>query len=145
MNGAEECDDGNTDNNDSCTNTCTLPVCGDGFLDVLGGEECDDGNTNNNDDCMNTCVLATCGDGVLHNEQSGIEQCDDSANGDADDGCSDSCETTTTGVCGAVDGTSIYDADADGSELTATDPDLCDGGVLSGFVYTNNTRDWLCL
>ena len=49
-----------------------------------------------------------CGDSNVN----GGEQCDDGANGDANDGCNDSCQITVTGVCGAVDGTSIYDFDA---------------------------------
>jgi cysteine-rich repeat protein len=58
----EECDDGNTNNNDSCRNNCTLPKCGDGIKDP--NEECDDGNTNNNDECRNDCTLPYCGDSI---------------------------------------------------------------------------------
>ena len=36
----EECDDGNGNNNDACTNLCRLNVCGDGFLHD-GVEDCD--------------------------------------------------------------------------------------------------------
>jgi len=49
----EQCDDGNTVNNDGCTNACTLPRCGDGI--VQAGEQCDDGNTNSGDGCSATC------------------------------------------------------------------------------------------
>lgn len=41
--GPEECDDGNLDNEDSCTNACHIADCGDGF--VNGAEECDDANS----------------------------------------------------------------------------------------------------
>eukprot|EP01135_Chromosphaera_perkinsii_P007343 Nk52_evm1s795 gene=Nk52_evmTU1s795 len=44
----EECDDGNNENNDSCTNSCKKNVCGDGFVNP-GVEECDDGNTTGGD------------------------------------------------------------------------------------------------
>jgi len=80
--GAEDCDDGNTDDGDECPSNC-LPLCGNGVLD--GDEECDDGNTNDTDSCRNTCTHAACGDGVV---QAGFEQCDD---GNADDG--DDCPT----------------------------------------------------
>src|SRR5690349_6118545 len=36
----EQCDDGNLVDEDGCTSTCELNVCGDGFLDQ-GVEECD--------------------------------------------------------------------------------------------------------
>ncbi len=57
--GNEECDDGNLDNGDSCTNGCLNNICGDGFLNA-GVEECDDGNTNNNDGCGSTCRIEEC-------------------------------------------------------------------------------------
>jgi cysteine-rich repeat protein len=37
--GLEECDDANTNNNDTCTNTCQSAACGDTFLQP--GEQCD--------------------------------------------------------------------------------------------------------
>jgi len=96
---AEECDDGNTNDNDSCSNSCEIrtPVvipseyCGNGVLE--NGEECDDGNTNDNDSCDNECKDNTptlpmgCGNDV---RESG-EECDD-GNTDNGDGCSILCE-----------------------------------------------------
>lgn len=41
----EECDDGNTDGTDSCTDQCTLNVCGDGYV-YVGEEQCDEGLAN---------------------------------------------------------------------------------------------------
>jgi cysteine-rich repeat protein len=79
--GGEECDDGNTDNDDGCSNQCTLPVCGDGARQ--GDEECDDGNLIDTDDCSATCKLPVCGDGV----QAGDEQCDDGDDTVPGDGC----------------------------------------------------------
>ncbi|HOZ56304.1 MAG TPA: DUF4215 domain-containing protein [bacterium] len=56
---SEECDDGNNDNGDGCSSTCTIEqnghYCGDGKVDP--GEECDDGNADNNDSCKNDCTL----------------------------------------------------------------------------------------
>jgi cysteine-rich repeat protein len=47
----EECDDGNTDDNDACPTTCKNAKCGDGF--VFTGEECDDGQVS--DTCDGDC------------------------------------------------------------------------------------------
>jgi cysteine-rich repeat protein len=59
----EECDDGNSIDNDGCHNDCTLPYCGDGVIDQ--DEECDDGNTIDNDGCSAICTIeAFCGDGI---------------------------------------------------------------------------------
>jgi len=61
--GAEECDDGNTTNGDGCSSTCqteTTPgpaVCGNGTVET--GEDCDDGNTTNGDGCSATCDTET--------------------------------------------------------------------------------------
>ena len=54
----EECDDGNTNNDDTCTNSCTLAFCGDGIVRT-GIEQCDDGNTNNDDGCSSSCQNET--------------------------------------------------------------------------------------
>ena len=72
----EECDDGNSVDDDACTNACTQAACGDGILrtdlaeGVLGAEGCDDGNDFEGDGCLTTCVVATCGDGVLRTDLS---------------------------------------------------------------------------
>lgn len=80
--GAEQCDDGNDDNTDACTNQCQNARCGDGIT-RFGVEQCDDGNTNNADCCNNGCQLtpSVCGNGCI----SPGETCDDgnTANGDA--------------------------------------------------------------
>lgn len=51
----EQCDDGNAVNDDGCTNTCKLAVCGDGILQTAAGEICDDGNNTPGDGCGATC------------------------------------------------------------------------------------------
>jgi cysteine-rich repeat protein len=80
----EECDDGNTLNDDTCVSIGTLckkAVCGDGYRRTVVGpmgepiEECDHGTSNNNadpDTCRTDCRQAFCGDGVI---DSG-EECD---------------------------------------------------------------------
>ena len=50
----EECDDGNDNDNDKCTNACTLAFCGDGIVESPN-EECDDANDNDNDTCTIEC------------------------------------------------------------------------------------------
>jgi len=65
----EQCDDGNADNTDGCTNACEQATCGDGFLQQLEDhfEQCDDGNDDNYDGCNNACKIVepVCGNGVV--------------------------------------------------------------------------------
>jgi cysteine-rich repeat protein len=42
----EQCDDGNTNNNDECSSTCKLEVCGDGIIQNGIGEQCEGSNLN---------------------------------------------------------------------------------------------------
>jgi cysteine-rich repeat protein len=84
----EECDDGNVDHLDLCSNFCVRARCGDGV--VQSNEQCDDGNQINQDNCSNFCTSAQCGDGII---QVG-EQCDD-RNLLEGDGCNPSCQNET--------------------------------------------------
>lgn len=88
----EQCDDGNTNNADGCTNACKTAVCGDGIVRT-GVEQCDDGNANDNDACTNACKTAVCGDGIV---RTGVEQCDD-ANTSNTDACLNGCLNATCG------------------------------------------------
>ncbi len=91
----EECDDGNANPADTCTNNCKLvTVCGDGVKE--GAEECDDGNNISGDGCSSTCKLevTVCGNGVLEYN----EQCDD-GNTIPGDGCNQFCRIEA-GACG---------------------------------------------
>ena len=123
LEGAEECDDGNTHPGDGCTSDCKLEsdwacptpgqpcistvVCGDGI--ISGNEVCDDHNTVSGDGCSADCsqvepgwVCQTpgqrcqpkCGDGLLL----GTEQCDD-GNTVASDGCSATCMVESGYAC----------------------------------------------
>jgi cysteine-rich repeat protein len=76
----EQCDDGNTNDNDACTNTCTLATCGDGVEQA--GEECDDGNSEDGDACGNDCTAnaTNCGNGVPDDG----EECDTGGQDTAD-------------------------------------------------------------
>jgi cysteine-rich repeat protein len=118
----EDCDDGNLEDGDLCSNICHLnpctgpncPRCGDGVFQHQIGEQCDDGNqndaddcTNNcrvrcdgNDDCQGLCDLATqqclppvCGDAETNQPW---ERCDD-GNIVNDDQCNNQCQPTCKG------------------------------------------------
>jgi cysteine-rich repeat protein len=78
----EECDDGNSDENDGCLSDCTLARCGDGEVQYAV-EQCDDGQETAY--CNSDCTLAACGDGKLNRAHG--EQCDDGKNHDPCDGC----------------------------------------------------------
>jgi cysteine-rich repeat protein len=55
-NGAEQCDEGNSnsdDDPDACREDCQNAACGDGTVD--SDEECDDGNTASDDGCDSAC------------------------------------------------------------------------------------------
>lgn len=86
--GNEECDDGNEENTDACTNACTQNVCGDDYV-YAGVESCDGGADNGTECtaayggtcnfCSTSCTYqarsgAYCGDGVIE----GTEYCDGS-------------------------------------------------------------------
>jgi cysteine-rich repeat protein len=90
--GAEQCDDGNSVNGDACLNNCMLATCGDGVIET-GVEQCDDANDSNEDACLNSCKTATCGDGFV---EADVEQCDD-ANTSNNDACLNSCILATCG------------------------------------------------
>jgi cysteine-rich repeat protein len=129
----EECDDGNDEDTDGCTNVCTEPVCGDGI--VQPGEECDDGNNSSNDECTNTCERAVCGDGIV---QRGVELCDD-GNSDSTDSCTNDC---VAAACG--DGIVQTPEECDDGNLDNTDEctDRCLKAVCGdGIVQQNEGCD----
>ncbi|MFH1592261.1 MAG: hypothetical protein ABIB47_02755 [Candidatus Woesearchaeota archaeon] len=55
----EECDDGNENSNDGCTDSCRDAKCGDGVLwkEDGGDEECDDGDGVGGDGCDASCEI----------------------------------------------------------------------------------------
>ncbi len=119
----EECDDGNRNEEDGCTDckvepgwACAAmggpcsPRCGDGIR--LAVEACDDGDTDNDDGCSQSCelepgwscpqaaepcVAALCGDSLVV----GSELCDD---GDdvPGDGCDSACQLEPGWICVGV-------------------------------------------
>ena len=135
----EECDDGNTVNNDGCTNTCL--VCGNGVK--ADGEACDDGDAIDANACTNSCRLAMCGDGVTRTDLSDeahvdFEFCDDGNRVDTD-ACSNNC---VVGFCGdgvlrtdLAQGDEGYEACDDGNRVlndacAECQPARCGDGIL---------------
>lgn len=90
IDGGEQCDDGNTINEDACTNACRIAICGDQVVQLW--EQCDDGNRIDADACSNTCKSPACGDGVMQNG----EECDD-GNQSNQDSCTNSCKLPRCG------------------------------------------------
>lgn len=122
----ETCDDGNINDGDGCSATCTTetgwtcdsthqtcqPICGDGLS--RGQEGCDDGNQEIHDNCPSgsegTCKPACCGDSIIWNKESGTENCDD-GNTNNGDGCNDDCLIESLwdcsgepSICACIDG-----------------------------------------
>lgn len=122
----EACDDGNDDNDDTCSNNCELSaLCGNGKVD--DGEGCDEGMESPT--CDGDCTAVQCGDGYP-NSQAG-EACDDS-NTDNGDGCSESCQL---GSCG--DG--VVQA-GEACDTNGSDTQLCDADCslpLCGDMHVN--------
>jgi cysteine-rich repeat protein len=104
----EECDDGNADPTDGCTDQCRIARCGDGIV-WAGVEECDDSNDIPTDDC-DACHLPICGDGV----HAGDEECDD-GNAVPDDGCTNCTIDPVPCGAGGLRATVVY------GDPTATD------------------------
>jgi cysteine-rich repeat protein len=55
----EACDDGNTEDDDGCTERCEPPFCGDDLL--TAGEQCDDGGADDDDGCSKACRIEIVG------------------------------------------------------------------------------------
>ena len=157
LQGAEECDDGNTMNGDGCNATCDLEIgwqcptpgspcvaasCGNGVRE--GAEECDDGNQVPYDGCSSTCqreascpggtCVAVCGDGLKF----ASEACDDGNLRDGD-GCSSTCTvesgstctTASSGLPAAITLPIVY-RDFKGNDEVGGHPDFQNGAYCCG-------------
>ena len=90
---SEECDDGNTENGDGCSDLCIKEAVGCGNNIVESPEACDDGNTEGADGCSADCrSKEICGNGYIDSAIG--ETCDD-GNTEDGDGCSASCTVET--------------------------------------------------
>lgn len=131
----EECDDGDDIDDDECTALCTLPVCGDGILQIDEGEVCDNGPQNGvGDSCTEVCQDNVCGDGI----QGLGEACDD-GNVNDNDGCNKECKLEKCGN-GVIDGDEVCDdgndIDTDGCTVLCLPPPTL--GDLDPVGYTAN-------
>ena len=152
----ESCDDGNTQNGDGCSSTCTIEagwvcpnnkceqkepepvdVCGNGKVET--GEACDDGNVEDGDGCSSTCAVetgyvcdargcrTTCGDGI----KAGAEECDD-GNLYYEDGCSSDCRLESGWKCPTP-----------GQPCVSNLVEVCGNGIVTASEYCDdgNTED----
>jgi cysteine-rich repeat protein len=125
----EECDDGNTRDDDACRANCEKARCGDGVV-WTGVEACDDGNRSDGDACPANCGPKTCGDGVVQPP----EQCDDGNSADTD-ACLSSCVRAFCGDGFVEEGVEACD---DANMLTTDECPACklprcgDGFVWAG-------------
>ncbi len=133
----EECDDGNTDNEDDCSNACERARCGDEI--VQDDESCDNGSDNGDpgDNCTADCTTNVCGDGHIGPN----EVCDDGEEGSED--CSTLCARPTCG-----DGETQGDEDCDDGNNRNTDSCTetcqdarCGDGYVQGDEECDNGSD----
>lgn len=126
LDAGEECDDGNTRNNDGCSSVCQIEECGDGIQQA--GEQCDDGATDPGDGCDELCKSEICGDMII----AASEECDD-GNTENNDGCSSVCMDE---FCG--DGILQDDEECDDP-----DPNLCNADCTLVPVVTPSPDDYI--
>lgn len=88
MESAEQCDDGNLDDLDACSNACRRPVCGGQYFSTWAEIQCRKPGQQEPNGlwCNGDCTYSTCGNGV---PQLG-EQCDDGAD-NGSGRCTNSC------------------------------------------------------
>src|ERR1044071_5691910 len=133
----EVCDDGNTHNEDDCSDDCKSDLsCGNGITDVHAKvpEQCDDGKDRNGkigSSCSATCQFVKCGNG-------GVEQgelCDDS-NITPGDGCSATCQSE---FCGneVIDPGEVCDH----GKKNGTPGDSCSANCRSNLTCKNGIVD----
>jgi cysteine-rich repeat protein len=134
----EECDDGNTNDHDDCTNACKIARCGDAIQKTSGTntEECDDGNSSNTDACTNACKVARCGDQFVWN---GHEECDDGNANDQDD-CTNACKVARCGDgIRKTSGTNTEECDDGNSSNTDACTNACKNAVCGDqFVWSGH-------
>jgi cysteine-rich repeat protein len=164
----EDCDDGNSINDDACSNLCKNASCGDGI--VQDGEDCDDGGAEDGElnTCPSNCLNGggtggggaggngagggtpdpVCGNGAVE----GTEACDD-GNTDAGDGCAADCVVEMGFSC--MGNPSICEPNCGNGTLDATE--LCDDGnntagdgcavdctIEDGYECPNNLCQLIC-
>jgi cysteine-rich repeat protein len=137
----EQCDDGNRENGDSCTNACRFNVCGDGFV-RSGIEQCDSGALNgipcnapyggNCSFCSTQCNLVVntgefCGDSVWNRE---FEFCD-----------GNQVRFVYVTTSGAIDGYCLPEeigTTKPGGGAVCLEAGVCNGGARNGQLILRN-------
>ncbi|MEM6991022.1 MAG: DUF4215 domain-containing protein [Myxococcota bacterium] len=116
----EDCDDGNFDNTDDCTEHCLAPACGDGFVQPSNNETCDDGNQTEGDGCNADCVES--GAAVWSATFNGDDNLDDVGQAVAVDGSGAVVVAGGTEVSGEDGNILLWKVDAsDASEIWSRD------------------------
>ncbi len=144
----EECDDGNTNDDDDCRfPSCKIAVCGDGVRNMTGthAEQCDGGVggvPTETVDCNIDCTNSVCGDGKVN--QVDHEQCDNGTGLD-----SSSCDSDCTApVCGDGHTNTLANETCDPGTVGAdtatcdsdcTSPSCGDNHVNKSFIPTGST------
>lgn len=124
----EQCDDGNTIHDDTCSAACRTAVCGDAIAQMW--EQCDDGNLVDTDACSNSCKSPACGDRIV---QIG-EECDDGNQTDTDS-CTRACKHPRCGDGAVQQGEQCDDANSiegDACSNMCTSARCGDGSVQPG-------------
>jgi fibro-slime domain-containing protein len=171
--GDDECDDGNRESGDGCSQACEredgwrcdllqptrcVEDCGDGLAvgDEARAGGCDDGNDRSNDGCSSSCRLETgyacpvpgrpCVSSVDCGDGmlSGLEICDD-GNDEPDDGCSGDCLSVDPGFLCPSPGRDCVPRCGDGIRTAGEACD--DDGVAGGDGCSSTCRvepGWSC-
>lgn len=126
---SEECDAGGETSR--CDPDCTLPACGDGFINTSAGEVCDDENLIDGDGCSADCQSdETCGNGIT--DLAAGEDCDDGGVLPGD-GCSETCQAEGCGD-GVLNPGEVCDddnrVDGDGCSSDCQSDETCGNGVV---------------
>ena len=121
--GGEECDDGNVNNYDSCTNGCRLATCGDGVIwdDGVGGAEICNNAADDDGDGDPDCEDSECPDGTscgANGRECSGDSCD-CPGGSTETLCSDSIDNDCDGA-----------TDCNDSDCTASCTSLCGNWTL---------------
>lgn len=139
LEGGEECDDGNTLNNDVCGSDCTFNFCGDGRVQTKGG--CTTNGLTSGLTATQCLVDTDCSSGQTCIKKNGLEECDD-GNTSNNDACLNTCKLNKCGDghtcsgtgCGSVPGTILEECDDAGNGGDADDCtnackiNVCDDG-----------------
>ncbi|CAI2382438.1 unnamed protein product [Moneuplotes crassus] len=165
--GNEECDDGNSDNEDGCSSSCRVEIgytctstqptictlnCGNSMQESL--EECDDGGLVASDGCSSTCTVEEgwecdgnfptnctrlCGNGRFDPG----EVCDDGAEVN-EDGCDSSCQIEAGWECSGFPSKCNLICS---NGRVDQDEECDDGGLINGNGCSDKCKtetDWVC-